>query len=689
MNLDERSADVLQLLQQSSSLKMDELQERTELSRRQLQYSIGKINDWLIYHGYQPVGYERQVGYFLTDRIREEDLPEKLTRRSYTFSEVDREKMFGLMILLGEEPLSVFHFQSIASVSRNTVLKDLQRLKRNMQERKLQVQYSKIDGYSFKGSSRAKRRLVEEWVPDILHSASRELMIRSLWPDREEQIQAIQQQLEQIERQLGMTFADERLQELTYLMLCTDQLIGKGEVLDDNKSWEELTASGEYKLVERMTSSGAFHAKWSRTECLYATLHLLGMNRTRDISPLQEDHEIRRLMTEITDEFERWACVSLHDRETFYRQLYIHFRPAYYRMLYGIHVVNTMAARIRKVYPDLYHLTRKSLQPLERVLGHPVPESEAAYFTIHFGGWLRRQGTMLDDRKRAIVVCANGIGMSNILIYTLREMFPDILFLDALSVRDAAESNLEYDMVFSTVHLRTDKSLFVVPPILELQDKQKLRQQVMNELYGYTVENMDTSSLMKIIAQYAVISDEEELGKALQQHIYAQAHKTNKHSLEGAEKPVLDELITEQNIIFQTRASDWKEAIRLASRPLLEIGTIEPRYVEAMIRSIEENGPYVVITPGVAIPHARPDQGVRSLSMSFMRLDEAVEFGPGKPVRLVIILAAADRSSHLKALVQLTQLLGEPSNIEDILNSSDKSVVLNYIQQYSKEEQQQ
>jgi transcriptional antiterminator/mannitol/fructose-specific phosphotransferase system IIA component (Ntr-type) len=686
MVLDERSTCLLLLLQQSSVLTMAELESSTGLTRRQLQYGIGKANDWLIHHGYRAIGYDRKVGYYLQDTIREEDLPEKLTKRTYVFSETDRERVFYLLLLLSREPLSLYHFQSISGVSRNTVIKDLQRLKQKVLHRQLHIKYSKQDGYLIQGDSNIKRYVIEQLIQDVLHSTSNNLIIQCIWGEQEEQIKSIQLQLEQTERELGIAFTDERLQELTYLFLCTDQLIGKGETLHSNFSWESLTCTKEYKIVEQMTQTPVFHSVWNQTECLYATLHLLSMNRTRDVSPLQEGNVVQELIREIVEEFERLACVILHDKELFYQQLYVHFRPAYYRMLYRSFHTNTLTQRIQKVYPELYHLTKKSLRPVEQVIGYAVPEGEVAYFTTHFGGWLRRQGTTLDDRKRAIVVCANGIGISNILIYTLRELFPDILFLDALSVRDAANYPLTYDLVFSTVHLRTQAMLFVVPPILELQDKQKLRQQVMHELYGYSTHKLDVESMLKVIAQYATIHDSGQLEQALQSHIYSHTQITNKHSLEGAEKPVLEELITAQTIQFVPRVSDWREGIRIAAKPLLELGTIEERYVEAMVQSVEDNGPYVVITPGVAIPHARPDQGVVSLSMSLLRLDEAVEFGPDKPVRLIIVLAAADRSSHLRALVQLSQMLGEPSNIEDILQSKDQTVLLDYIHKYSEEE---
>ncbi|MFC0470950.1 BglG family transcription antiterminator [Halalkalibacter kiskunsagensis] len=686
MYLDERSANILKIVQQSPNLKMSELEVKTGLTRRQIQYGIGKANDWLKSLGYHLISYNREVGYFLPDKIRDEHLQIKLTKRTYVFSEADREKVFYLMLLLSLEPLSVYHFQSITGISRNTVLKDIQQLKEKARLLQLKIQYSKQNGYVVKGDSNIKRYIMEKLIHDVLNSPSSNLIIECIWGDREEQIRSIQLQLEQIERQLGITFTDERLQELTYLFLCTGQLIEKGEALSSMQSWEELASTKEYKLVKQMTESNVFQSVWNQTERLYGTLHLLSMNRTKDVSPLQEDNVIQELLREIVEEFERLACIHLQDKDLFYQQLYVHFRPAYYRMKYRISLKNTMTERIQKVYPELFHLTKKSLWPVDQAIEYSVPDDEIAYFTIHFGGWLRRQGTTLDDRKRAIVVCPNGIGISNILVFTLRELFPDVLFLDVLSVRDTVNYPLSYDLVFSTVHLRTKAALFVVPPILEMQDKQNLRQQVMQELYGYTPKNLDVASLLKVISQYATIHEPSQLEQALQSHIYIHTPKINKHSLEGAEKPVLQELLTSQTIQLQSRVSDWKEGVRVASQPLVELGTVEERYVEAMIQSIEDNGPYVVITPGVAIPHSRPEQGVRSLSMSLLKLDKAVDFAPDKPVRLIIVLAAADSESHLRALVQLTQMLGEPSNIEDILQSPDKSVLLDYIQRYSEEE---
>jgi len=144
---------------------------------------------------------------------------------------------------------------------------------------------------------------------------------------------------------------------------------------------------------------------------------------------------------------------------------------------------------------------------------------------------------------------------------------------------------------------------------------------------------------------------------------------------------LLTELLTKDTIQLADIVNTWKEAIHLAAIPLLKHNKIEERYIEAMIHSIEKHGPYVVITPKVAIPHAQHTEGVNELAMSLLSLQKPVMFGPEKPVFLIIVLAATDHASHLQALVDLTKILQEPHQIDSIIACQNKDDIIKEIQQ--------
>lgn len=123
----------------------------------------------------------------------------------------------------------------------------------------------------------------------------------------------------------------------------------------------------------------------------------------------------------------------------------------------------------------------------------------------------------------------------------------------------------------------------------------------------------------------------------------------------------MPELLFPSRITIREEAADWREAIRIASRPLLDDGSIRQPYVQAMIKAIDDHGPYIVIAPGVAIAHAKPEDGAVRTSMALLALQRSVAFSEAlkHQVRLLFIVASPDGDSHLKALTQLSDLLKE------------------------------
>lgn len=98
---------------------------------------------------------------------------------------------------------------------------------------------------------------------------------------------------------------------------------------------------------------------------------------------------------------------------------------------------------------------------------------------------------------------------------------------------------------------------------------------------------------------------------------------------------------------------------------LVASGCVADAYVGAMIRTVETLGPYVVIAPGIAMPHARPEDGVSRTGMALVRLEIPVAFGhpSNDPVDLVIPLAAVDPDSHVLAMAQLAERLSDPDTL--------------------------
>lgn len=134
----------------------------------------------------------------------------------------------------------------------------------------------------------------------------------------------------------------------------------------------------------------------------------------------------------------------------------------------------------------------------------------------------------------------------------------------------------------------------------------------------------------------------------------------------------LRELLTPRRIALNQPAADWRAAVRAAGELLAQTGGVEPRYVEAMLRTAEELGPYIVIAPGLALPHARPGDGALQACLALITLRPPVAFGAPEndPVWLVIALAAPDAEEHVGALAQLAEALSTPG-VMDALRQAE------------------
>jgi PTS system mannitol-specific IIA component/PTS system ascorbate-specific IIA component len=132
----------------------------------------------------------------------------------------------------------------------------------------------------------------------------------------------------------------------------------------------------------------------------------------------------------------------------------------------------------------------------------------------------------------------------------------------------------------------------------------------------------------------------------------------------------------EKNINVIDEVISWKEAIRIAAAPLKESGFIKEEYINAMMENVVKNGPYIVIMPGLAIPHSRPEDGVLKTGMSLLKLLKSVKFPEDKEVELIIVLAANDSDMHVELISELTNLLMEDESMEKLFSAKTKEEVL-------------
>lgn len=137
-----------------------------------------------------------------------------------------------------------------------------------------------------------------------------------------------------------------------------------------------------------------------------------------------------------------------------------------------------------------------------------------------------------------------------------------------------------------------------------------------------------------------------------------------------------------QSIRLGLSAKTWQEAVHKAVLPLIESGAATEEYYEAIIASTEEYGPYYILMPGMAMPHAQAGVGVNRDAFSLITLTEPVTFSDGKEVSVLICLAATSADIHTTvAIPQIVALFELDNSIERLLSCKTTEEVLAMVEE--------
>ena len=505
------------------------------------------------------------------------------------------------------------------------------------------------------------------------------LEISQVDPELMEQVRG---QISEIENKLKIRFTDERLRELPYILCLVLIRIKKGRILEDlPESFQHIAGTKEYSVMVEFAKE--HDVAWQTEKIFFAAQIQISNYHRFQSDNLRSEVEIMEAARQVIDNFEKIICVNIKERDILLEALFQHVKPAFYRVKYHYHIEQSIVDMVLPRYSSLHAMVKRSMKPLEELAGSEFPDEELVYITALFGAWLQREGILdiENQKKRAVIVCANGVSVSNFLFFTLRELFPEIEFLTCLSMRDFTEYKEEFELVFTMVRLETDKLQFLVKPFLDEASKHKFREKVLSEINGIMPHEVDVTEIVRAVEQHAVIEDRDALVREINRVLNpVNVQGTAERTAEMKEQPMLADVLTKETVQISEEPMEWEDAVRTASAPLLAQGDIEQRYVERMVQIIREDKPYIMIADGVIIAHAGVEDGAGRICISLLKLPERIDINGYLNADIVIVLGTPDATNHLGVLFQLNEILEDPSALKKLKQAKQPEEILTIVQ---------
>lgn len=171
--LDKRCTEILNIVMYTTGyLKVQDLADDLEVSKRSVYYDISKINEWLVDNNIDPIIQERGKGIILhKEQVQaiQKTLNKKKNESILFFTPEERQRIEICSIITRNRPLYIEDFIDICQVSRNTIINDLKSVDAFLSHYALQLTYSIKTGYHIHGDTIKKRAVFFMLFPSLWH----------------------------------------------------------------------------------------------------------------------------------------------------------------------------------------------------------------------------------------------------------------------------------------------------------------------------------------------------------------------------------------------------------------------------------------------------------------------------------------------------------------------------------------
>lgn len=654
---------LLELVNSPSVVSLKALENKLHLSRRSIFYVINHVNKELDTEGLYEIENIRGIGYLLPDETRQQLVGKYKKDETVTdfasffdsfpqFSKLakNQRQLTEIFFLISRDTTSLNQLTHIFNTSKNTIIKDLNEIAVTLPN-ELFIKNFK-SGKSIVGDETVQRSWAFEHLQSLL-----KLISPFFQPSSDSRIS---EHLQLFEKATGNILTDDSNSILnSYLQWLLSRIENQSYRLTADKAEADQSFSYDWatQLLKDYGIENQMESRYISKIVNTQAFQHINLN-----SPLIK--KIQPITTKVIQRFDQKAGVKLPaEVGSLNENLTAHLASTYCRVKFNIRYHNPLLERMKTNYRETFELTKIAVAPFNKFVNSTLSEDEMALITAYFSGAMRSSSqTVLPPTpiSEVLVVCSSGIGTSQLLLTQLRQRYPNVGFVGPYNIFQYENCSLKnIKLVLSTTSLpQKECPVLTVPVIPNNSDWEHIDYQLQNA--GFTTFNLSSdfsqikvSSIMDIIANYARIVDPQSLEQALRSYF----KRPSAESKAGLQDPLL-----EKHVKLIREPMDWESAVRVSMQPLVDDSTVQPRYIDQIIKLTKEHGDYMAIGKGILLAHASYNAGVNRLGVNFtyfkipFRIDDSK-----KDINFVVGLAPIDQEKHLELLANLLRSVQDDS----------------------------
>lgn len=682
------------LMENESYTTVEALAKILGVSKRSVRYDLEAINAWLEMNSLPKViSIPRKGVRYDLPRELFEKLEDLMLREHKIEMELDidaRQQIVLFNLLISTDVVSLESLARKIKVSKTTIANDINAIQKQIESQGLIIERTRGVGIEISGDESNKRNCLVKLLRSLATRGTLQenkttledafQSIKAYFPKLD--VNFIIKAIETLEKESGYHFTAEGIIDIiTHIALAIERLRLDKKIIIDKDRLHELIQNPLYNsakiLAEKIEAH--FNIRIPQDEIGYITIHLMSTKLTgidhMDVGS-ERYHNLYSLILEVIKVISERLMVQFLNEKELADDLYLHMSSTLERLKSRQSIINPIFDEIVQKYASVFNASKNAIKILEASYEVNFTDHEISYVAMHIGAALELKKYTEQQKINVLLVCASGIGTSRLLRTKLISNFTNFNIVGTVSYFEMEKYLYDHmiDLIISTLPLYSKQIKSVtVTPLLSEVDIEKLSSYLKvnrQSEKGFNEGSLLIKDMLKIIESNAHIINLEKLKIDLEQLLNAHPNRAYEAHL-----------IRKELIMTHVKCSDWNSAVKKASEPFIKQHYITERYVEKIIENSITYGPYMVVAPGIAMPHAGTEDGVFKTGIGIMTLEKAVKFNhkSNDPVKVVIFLSAIDNSTHIGQLSALLGFLSEEGELDRLYQKKSRDEIIEYL----------
>ena len=344
----------------------------------------------------------------------------------------------------------------------------------------------------------------------------------------------------------------------------------------------------------------------------------------------------------------------------------------------GLHKMDNATSQIELEYQELLDIMKGSSYIFANVLGFQMDEQQYAVLTMNFIEQYDAHCRNQLKQPRVLIVCNAGTAASRLIGSRLQSYF-DVEVTGITSIYEVQDFVMkhEVDYIITSVPLAVN----VIPCI---QVNSYLSERDIFSLKKFLpLKKMSNSTIYRIteLAQeYGVLENKQGFMEEV-----AAVLNVNGETEQVYGGLSLYQVTEEACILLDAEYTELSEAVAVSGDMLKDRGYIEEEYIQEIVETVKNSGRYMIIREEMIMPHSLAGKYVKKTGISIIRLKLPLPLydDPIIKVKWIFTLCTTDKISHITALTQLAQILGNSVLLDEMEATQTNLQLLSLLQRFS------